>query len=609
MIGPFDSSAVGNRPLSKRARRLTSLGWRVLCRDQAEVEALGSWVRRADGLKAGWQALFDGLDRTREATGEALRVRREAVYAHIISMVGGLMGTLKRLDHGLPNKEIPAVVWGLHQTISMVSCEIATNLPDPEMVSVTDLGDAVRNVLAAFSDPFDLEGERSSKARTLLLDLYRSMPTDELALLAIPFPLDSLVSFLGLSGEQSVGVFLTAKQRRSAAAIAKKASARANSLIEEHRAFTTSLVSRAKALAKETEAIIDALPDTGEIHGFRSLLTSVNRMLADDSVDLEREISGPDCFRLTLRMALGVDFSAVEWSKGSREVLAELITHPKNFNRYCPTAEDAKEAKRQLRGIRELFIGHHPVVEQASLLAALSNEKATSEEICWMLAEYLMARQGDLRTNPLMRSLVEGFAKEFTGLYPDNAGLMFGILANVRSYSGEARLRTQLDVEVEQLAQEEPVGDSNAEAFAAFVPYVPKTAESPVIDGTAPITKRFRLLYVLNPESPTPKTIAKECDSASVLEGITSLLRDYSNPVEPVDSLARAVYHHAFELTEEHRMTWVKEKVGTFNFHKLKRGRARIYVRLEDSVLTFHSYARKDWSHHRPISPLRRKVS
>jgi hypothetical protein len=56
-------------------------------------------------------------------------------------------------------------------------------------------------------------------------------------------------------------------------------------------------------------------------------------------------------------------------------------------------------------------------------------------------------------------------------------------------------------------------------------------------------------------------------------------------------------------------MTWVKEKVGTFNFHKLKRGRARIYVRLEDSVLTFHSYARKDWSHHRPISPLRRKVS
>ena len=89
--------------------------------------------------------------------------------------------------------------------------------------------------------------------------------------------------------------------------------------------------------------------------------------------------------------------------------------------------------------------------------------------------------------------------------------------------------------------------------------------------------------------------VTATCTEASALAEIKALLDEHAQALEPSASLARAIHHLAFQVPKEHRQTWNKERVGAYVFHKLKRGCARIYVRVEGDAITFHAYARKNW--------------
>jgi len=102
------------------------------------------------------------------------------------------------------------------------------------------------------------------------------------------------------------------------------------------------------------------------------------------------------------------------------------------------------------------------------------------------------------------------------------------------------------------------------------------------------------LRYAIKP-STSDQCITTECAFADAFDSLRELIELHGSRSEPVSSIARAIMHFAFETPEKHRQVWSKETVGGFSFHKVKRGRDRIWIRVDGSTITFHVFQRREW--------------
>ena len=237
------------------------------------------------------------------------------------------------------------------------------------------------------------------------------------------------------------------------------------------------------------------------------------------------------------------------------------------------------EAKRRLRGLRDAAIGAPLPVQLRHIVQMARDERSTDEELLVVLGEYLSQRTAgpEALLPPFRQALQETMESD-----PVN---YLAVLSLLHPYGGRARLRTPLDVELEQL-----------EGVAPEPPPEPRPIFRPAVAAPAPAPRATVVFqYVVNPSSDTPRIESVAGDAESAQDIIRALIEEHAVAVVPPASLARAIHHYAFDLTEAQRQVWNKEKCGRFVFHKLKRGIARIYVRRDNGTVTFHVYARRDW--------------
>jgi hypothetical protein len=107
------------------------------------------------------------------------------------------------------------------------------------------------------------------------------------------------------------------------------------------------------------------------------------------------------------------------------------------------------------------------------------------------------------------------------------------------------------------------------------------------------------LFYVLNLGSSVPKTVTYITTRLALADTLKEICDEHvvSNGCT-VKSLANAISRHLFELPAEVKFAFNnKEQVGAFNWHKIKRGSMRIYLRESPQGVYLNIQNRKDWVH------------
>jgi hypothetical protein len=129
-----------------------------------------------------------------------------------------------------------------------------------------------------------------------------------------------------------------------------------------------------------------------------------------------------------------------------------------------------------------------------------------------------------------------------------------------------------------------------------------QTTPSHVRPSRDAIPATCTISYVLNPTSRTPSLDTLSTTNANLQNDLIDLVAKHARATEPAASLVRAIIQFAFIMPAEHRQVWSKERVGTFTFHKLKRGTDRIWIRVTNGDIIFHIFQRKDWSKTHPFA-------
>jgi hypothetical protein len=166
-----------------------------------------------------------------------------------------------------------------------------------------------------------------------------------------------------------------------------------------------------------------------------------------------------------------------------------------------------------------------------------------------------------------------------------------------------ATLRTQDDEEFDQLLQEEQAALEAWLPATQPAPAVEANGELPIENGggetaTPSADQPMEIEWVLNHGSIRPRTACLCTTRHHLLAELPPFLEQHAKLVEPAASLARAIYHYAFEVPASIRATWNKEAVNGTPWHKIKRGRCRLYIRMNGAArLTCSAINRRDWMH------------
>lgn len=283
--------------------------------------------------------------------------------------------------------------------------------------------------------------------------------------------------------------------------------------------------------------------------------------------------------------AEGIEFGPVH-----RRVIEALVASPRRFLRLNGDPP-ALDYRRHLRSLVHLFDGYHPPVEQASLLAALRAPESSLEHVLDLIASYL---QGRVQAGDSFD--VAAFSGAGVKRLIDELG---SALEGAILVARFARLRTAEDAALEKLIAEEeaaaalvevPIAAPPAELlpdeFAAeTVPPAPEDA-SPVVFEMMP-----------DPGGSRTRSVRLVTTRAGMIDALSEFLDAHGERIEPPRSVARAIHHYLFEMPEEVRNTWNKETLNGFPWHKLKRGRCRIYIRIVGETVCFSLINRRDWVH------------
>jgi len=428
-------------------------------------------------------------------------------------------------------------------------------------------------------------------AAVVIIEFLLMWPDVSLANINCRVPPDTISEFLNVPVDEALDTPMSAPEASRAIELGEKMMARIKARNPKIDAARDEYAKAHAGFEDLLKAARSHLPDTGETHDLNCFIEVARFYLVDVS-DTESIPITPALGRIVTRFAVWNVLGEIAWGADARKVLMEFVAHPGRFARFEPKTPEARSAKQHLRGLSDAFIGFHPPQEEGALLAVLGRPDATNEDLLWATSQYLFSRSDKFGPNALHKQFMSAFCE----IAARDICNLLQLTLNVREYKGDIRLRTSVDAEVEDLIRQDP-------SLAAPLDVRPETPSCPPTfqpDVSAPVLpvaapKLFHFKYVINPESEFPQIATLSADEDNAYEIIQTLFEEHCEAPEPIESLSRAVYHHVFETPSEHLLTWKKEAIGHFVFHKLKRGRARIYVRIEDDTVLFHAYARRDW--------------
>lgn len=517
--------------------------------------------------------------------GDGLRM---ILAAHAVTS-----SVLKRVPD-MPAKRAAYLVWSGMVTLTITAEEAGYEFPLPTDLSdeeEANLFQRLRNILTDMRDSFALGEHPNRREYVTVAQAMLDVDNDCLWSLVGRLPRDTIGEVFGPRAEAEDHLpVVTGEDAAAVCSKIEQGEARIQEIRPRVAAAGERLNSAMTDLEEGLRGAIDALPDTGELHGLRSFALSYLETIEVNEALLDPAVNGRH--PLFRRVALNLGLRDVSWTHGEREAGVALVEHPAKFNRYNPSDRGAIDGKRRLRAVRECFSGPDQPTERASVVSTLRNPSATPEEILVVLSDYCSAKLERAPSFDALAAVHQGLVDALLYSFFTDPVSLVGLLFSFSPYSGNARLRTRLDEEIEQLASAESACEAQS---LPSLPYFKAPARTVVEVAPQVAREMVKLSYLVNPESRTPRTITQVVAKDEAIEAIAALIEAHGDATVPADSLARAVFHYAFDVPEEHRTLWNKESCGTFVFHKIKRGTSRLYVRVDGNEVTFHAYARRDW--------------
>ena len=265
------------------------------------------------------------------------------------------------------------------------------------------------------------------------------------------------------------------------------------------------------------------------------------------------------------------------------ELLAGTIKHPLKIRRASVPPEAMAARTVLAKWIAPILVGYHPDDRIADDI--LGHGTARSDQSLGIFASYL-AGLGAAPDNEARyrdkhhRQTVEHL---WLRLFEPNMASILGWIAN--------GVDAAADIYVDQ-NQEQVSSEQQTHPAAEIVE--PIAAEDLSISDGTPST----WFYVPNPAAGDLSMVPVE---VPVDDG-EDVFDDFLRSQGAVTQIKASSIMHALEyfllMSPTQRAMTAYEDLGDQRWHKLKRGRVRIYVRVEpDGRLLFHPYARKDWRH------------
>lgn len=268
-----------------------------------------------------------------------------------------------------------------------------------------------------------------------------------------------------------------------------------------------------------------------------------------------------------------------------RRVIEALVCNPRRFLRLN-SDPDALPYRRHLRPLLPLFDGYHPTIEQTALLEALRAPDSALSHILDLMVPYL---QGRIETQ-LTPEVAECLVRSTDRLLDELADAIEGTVL-----VGEfVHLRNADDVAFSRLLEDE------AAAATEAVPAVPEPFSwKPEFETTtaAEIATPIVFEMVEKLGSAQMRSTGLTTTRHTLVDDLSHFIAREGADIEPPRSVARAIYHYLFEIPDTVRNTWNKESLNGFSWHKLKRGRCRIYIRHVGETVCFCLINRRDWVH------------
>ena len=155
-------------------------------------------------------------------------------------------------------------------------------------------------------------------------------------------------------------------------------------------------------------------------------------------------------------------------------------------------------------------------------------------------------------------------------------------------------LRNADDVAFSRLLEEDAASAAEAipEAPEPFS-WKPEVATPTAPEDTTPVV--FEMVEKLG--SAQMRSTGFTTTRQTLVDDLSHFIAREGANIEPPRSVARAIYHYLFEIPNTVRNTWNKESLNGFSWHKLKRGRCRIYIRYVGQTVCFCLINRRDWVH------------
>jgi hypothetical protein len=591
------------RNLSKDAKALCATPLIIRCHSQEERAGLAWWRREVCGVAEGVSNVYARFDDVLMIQEEVRELWSDYNHGLAIMVAGRAMVQAKKENPDRPEEFVARTVWSVVERVYRFArankMPEATDLPESDIPWAAE---GFRRVLQADLADTEEMPDETTGIRQAAIHYYMGCEDRTLVYAIVLPPLDYITDFLARGEVRDPRTLYLCSVEGDAPdeKISKKFEAFENAKRIHEAAYQAS-VDAGVHLSVRLAQTIKGLPVTGEMSCLLELLEPIK--VTAEKIGRTRQAGEgwkPNfsiANRVLARLAVQNALSGLEWTDEARAVLRVLIQSPRVFTRHDPKSAAGREVKSRLRVLKDCFLGDHSACERESLLQHVNDKELTSQEIAWVVAEYAIGHEASPQA-ALGRAwaCMEVVLKELwaRGL-PDYVGM----LSRLNEYDGRARLRTDVDVEIERLEAAEkaqvPLSEETPVCPPAWKP-AQLPAPSVPTKGSAVDQRKFTLSYIINPTSPTPRSIDRQAVKEEVEEALCALLQETNNQPEPVESLARALCHYLFKISPEQRQLQNKESVGTFVFHKIKRGCARIYVRLEEDRLFFHAYARRDWS-------------
>lgn len=313
-----------------------------------------------------------------------------------------------------------------------------------------------------------------------------------------------------------------------------------------------------------------------------------NRHSTEDLANLVSELAHHEAL---LRWWLPRIFSPeddIQFAPAHLRVIEALVVSPRRFLRLnC--APEVIAYRRRLRPLIPFFEGYHPTVEQPALVKALRAPEATLYNILDLLVPYLRSRIEARTCIDILECVMTGVDCLLSELPETIEGTVL-----VRHF---AHLRNAEDVAFEKLMTEDAAAAGmQDEVVQPPVESLPAELEFAVLAEPEEITPvDFEMLET--PGSARTRSVRLSTTRARMVDDLSDLIEKQGKVIVPPRSVARAIYHYLFEISGSIRNTWNKESLRGFSWHKIKRGRCRIYVRSAGDTVCFSVINRRDWVH------------